>query len=515
MRCHLPVRLFVMVLLGIALSACHTAREPLRPEALGNLPDVPVQLGPLQITVVYPTPDQQRPSVDSTFVFGSVGTGDAALTINGEPVPVAANGGFLAFVRVPDDGTYHLEARANSLVESETFTYHVPPRHPPVVRAVMPPTWGRVRSLGRDTVDTGSQTAHATSTPNGNRVMFMLPETQVLVTGRVGDQVRVRLAEGREVWMPERDVELNHATAARTAPPVSFEFASTDSFVDIGFGAAQVPFVVESDGRRVAVTVYQVDGRSAPALDVDDGWIESAVVAAASQDSLRLEFNFARPFWGYKAFHEADSSLVIRLRKPPILESADSLSGLRILVDAGHPPAGATGPTRLSEAEANLRIALDVRDLLQQRGAEVLMTREEAAPMVSATNVADELWTRVGYAVEEDADILVSIHNNAFGDGVNPFRNHGSEVYYFHDFSQDLAQYLVDEIAAVTGIPNKGTFRRSLALARPSWMPAVLTESLYMMFPQQEAALRDPAFIRRLAVAHVRGIERFVEEKLR
>jgi N-acetylmuramoyl-L-alanine amidase len=45
-------------------------------------------------------------------------------------------------------------------------------------------------------------------------------------------------------------------------------------------------------------------------------------------------------------------------------------------------------------------------------------------------------------------------------------------------------------------------------------MPAVLTESLYLMFPQQEAALRDPAFLDRLAGAHIRGIERFLDVRL-
>jgi N-acetylmuramoyl-L-alanine amidase len=40
-------------------------------------------------------------------------------------------------------------------------------------------------------------------------------------------------------------------------------------------------------------------------------------------------------------------------------------------------------------------------------------------------------------------------------------------------------------------------------------MPSVLTESLYMMHPQQEQALRDRAFIDALAEAHVRALELF------
>jgi N-acetylmuramoyl-L-alanine amidase len=44
-------------------------------------------------------------------------------------------------------------------------------------------------------------------------------------------------------------------------------------------------------------------------------------------------------------------------------------------------------------------------------------------------------------------------------------------------------------------------------------MPSVITESLFMMFPEQENALRDPAFLDRLAAAHVRGIEAFLRER--
>lgn len=226
---------------------------------------------------------------------------------------------------------------------------------------------------------------------------------------------------------------------------------------------------------------------------------------------MTLSFDLAGAFWGYQAFFESDSLLVVRLRKTP---EVSGVRGLRILVDPGHPPGGAVGPTRLAEAEANLAIARELRGMLEERGADVIMTRETNEVMVSRDS-AEELWARVAYAVDQDADLLISVHNNAFPDGVNPFENHGSEVYYFNDFAEDLARLLVDEIAATTGIPNNGAIRRSLALARPTWMPAVLTESLYMMFPQQEAALRDPAFIRQLAEAHLRGIERFVEARLR
>jgi N-acetylmuramoyl-L-alanine amidase len=325
----------------------------------------------------------------------------------------------------------------------------------------------------------------------------------------------VRLSEGREAWVLAESVELREGGLESPVEVGPIEIESADRHVDVSVGGRHAPFIVRTDPNEFTLTVYNVDGTGVPALSHNESWFREAIVAGAAGDSIQLRFELDRPLWGYKAFHDEEGRLVIRMRKPPVRSGSGSLAGVRILVDPGHPPAGATGPTGLTEADANLAISLPLRDMLRERGAEVIMTREDRTPMVSATDVAAEVWTRVAYGVEQEADMLISVHNNAFPDGVNPFENHGAEVYYFHRFSEPLASHLADAISDVTGTRNKGSIQRSLALVRPSWMPSVLTESLYMMFPQQEAALRDPAFVRRLAEAHVRGIERFVEEGLR
>ena len=49
----------------------------------------------------------------------------------------------------------------------------------------------------------------------------------------------------------------------------------------------------------------------------------------------------------------------------------------------------------------------------------------------------------------------------------------------------------------------------NLRLARPTWMPAVLCEGAFLMIPEQEAALRTPAFQRAYAMAIVDGLENY------
>ena len=88
-----------------------------------GLPPIQRVEGPLAIRVVQPGTDAARPRGDSTFIYGTVGTGGAALTINGTPVPVAPNGAFIAFMPVPSSGSWVLRAYKNGQVADRTISY--------------------------------------------------------------------------------------------------------------------------------------------------------------------------------------------------------------------------------------------------------------------------------------------------------------------------------------------------------------------------------------------------------
>jgi len=124
---------------------------------------------------------------------------------------------------------------------------------------------------------------------------------------------------------------------------------------------------------------------------------------------------------------------------------AQALRGRRIVIDPGHPPAGATGPTGLYEGDANLAISLPLAEKLRAAGAEVILTRTgREAPF--STTTAEDLRGRVALAVRSDAEILVSVHNNAFGEAQNPFRAYHTAVYHFQPFARSLAQALAAHV---------------------------------------------------------------------
>jgi N-acetylmuramoyl-L-alanine amidase len=515
-----------VVALAVALVSCGPALAPPTvpppapapppvpeptPALIAGLPPVPRVAGPLAIRVVHPTPDTPRPAVRSTFIYGSVGTGEAMLSINGQEVAVSPNGAFLAFLPVPADGVWELTARTNGGIARATVRYRSPPHGaaagaPPAAAATTQafavPRLGTVTG-GADTLATGSDVAIGRPTPTGPYRWFLPRGAQVAVTGRRGNQLRVRLASGVEAWFPSHSI----STGAGTVPPrtaiAAVTFAPGREWTEVRVAAGAAPFQVHSEPDRVRLLVY---GRSVPVGGAVQAAAGGDLISGARWESdpagVRLELALRDRLWGYKAFYEPDGTLILRLRHPPAIDAARPLTGIRILIDPGHPPGGATGPTGLTEAEANLRISLPLADLLRARGAVVELTRTD--------DRAVSLTKRVDRANVTDAHILVSVHNNAFPEGVDPFRRHGTSTYFFHPHARPLAQAMQREILSVTRIPDLGVIAGNLALVRPTWMPAVLTESVFMPLPDQEAALRHPDFTYSLAVAHLRAIEAFL-----
>src|SRR5438105_11931080 len=111
------------------------------PPPNAKLPPVPEVRGPLQISVTYPKPDQLLTARDSNFIFGNVGTGDAALRINGVAVPVYPNGAFMGWLPVPPDSAPHYEILARNPTQSARLI--LPIRIPPA-----PDTAHREKGLG-------------------------------------------------------------------------------------------------------------------------------------------------------------------------------------------------------------------------------------------------------------------------------------------------------------------------------------------------------------------------------
>jgi N-acetylmuramoyl-L-alanine amidase len=519
-----------LALLGACAPNAVTAPIPMAPgpTPVAGLPEVPRANGPLVIQVAYPHTGDTRPKVDSTFIFGTVGTGAAELTIDGARVPVAPNGAFLTYLPLPANGVWELEARAHGETVRQTVAYRTPPPAAPAAPTTPPapappaapatvrfpqPLVGTVRGVS-DTLATGSDVAPAYPVPNTNvdRRWLFPAGTQLTVVATQGGMVEAQLDGSASAWLDTSLVALG-APATPAAPPGAISVTPAAGWVDVRVPVGGTPFLITSDGPTLSVSLYGLPRPLTSPTLTGDSLLAGAAWRADSAGTTTLDLRLTRPVWGYKAFYEPDGTLVLRVRRPPHIDPDHPLQGIRVAVDAGHPPGGAIGPTGLTEAEANMMIAQRLFEKLRAAGAVLIPIRTTLAPLVSATNTSAELSARVEKAVSSDADMLISIHNNAFGEGVNPFLNEGTSTLYFHPQSRDLAAALDRQIVAVTHIPDLGALFQNIAIGRITWMPSVITESLFMMFPQQEYALRDPAMQDRLAEAHLRGIEDFLRSR--
>lgn len=663
------IRSIGVLALLVTVGACGPGRSgpgaprPSGDEAEWALPEIPRRTAPLRIDVVHPAEGSTVAARDSTFVFGSTGTGEASLWINGTPVRVEANGAFLAFLPVPADGVYRVAARAGADTASLVRTVNVPAAPPtipagvvaivegsvtprgawsalpgeridvsfrgtpggratlvlpdgrrvPMVEdvALTEASWGQqafavepgtagVRRIGgvstyrgyfeavplraadpsvpqptlarygawvdeapviaatageaveaaRGAAPFPEGTAYVELTVDGETVraplqlnvalldptrppvgvvrdpgafgtesdsivvarpttggtyLYFWPDgTEITLTGERGGEYRVRLTETLSAWVGADAVILR---PAGTPPPTgrigTVRMTPRDEWVDVRVAMpARLPFRVDEDERSISLTIYGGTGNTDwLQYGATDPLIEWADWSAPADEVYRLTLRLSERPWGYRTFWTPNGDLVLRVRRTPDIDPDRPLRGLVIAVDPGHPPAGAIGPTRLTEAEANLAIALKLLPMLERAGARVVMTRTDttAVPLV---------WRPI-LATREDADILVSIHNNAFPDGVNPFVNNGTSVYYFHPHSVDLARAFQDELLEELRLRDLGIGRSNLALVRPTWMPSALTETMYLMIPRQEAALRDPSVQERIARAHLRALETF------
>ncbi len=495
-------------------------RAPL-PEVNPRLPATPEVRGPIRIHVQYPAPNQMIESRDSNFIFGTVGTGDAGLKINGVLVPVWPNGSFMGWVRNPptDAAQYDLVA-ANGL-ETARLIYPVRLRpRPSLSRDSVSPV-----VMPRDTVTPVSGTVYALLGPavsavnDTDRVVigrpapgsgqaykwFLIPGTAVRVTGYQGDFARIELDSGAPIWIPRSDMRLQGegftpamrqvSAAARVSPSTGW----TDLVLPVG---SPPPFLVEETERSISLLLYGTTAASpASSLVVPINSDISSVQISTEPGRVRYSLNLTHAPYGHLALWE-NGSFTLRVRRPPVIADAQSpLRGLTITVDPGHPPVGATGPSGLYEAEATLNVGLRLRELLLAKGVNVVMTRTTPAPV--------ELGLRPIISRRANAHAFVSIHLNAFPDGVNPFPNNGTTTYYFWPHSLPLGQATQPQLVATLGLRDIGTKFGNFAVMRGSWMPSILCEGLFIIMPDQEAAIRTPQYQDAYARGILAGLESY------
>ena len=529
--------------LVVGVDACARpapATQPAPIAAALALPPIPLVTGTLAPRVVYPSANALIQSRDSNFIFGSIGNGNASLTINGETVRVYPNGAFLAWLPIPsqDAPRYDVVAALGSdtvrmthpvrllpqpPIASDTTVSDTTTGEPGVVRDTLrPPTaelngaaatavpadtaqsFVAVGGMANDSVPADTdRVVIVRPTAGGTYKWFLLPGTLLRATGREGDFVRVRLDSQLEAFVAS--VDATPVPAGTLAPrriAGNAQVVPASDYVDLVIPTGTRPaYFVEQRDKSLELTLYGVRATTdIIAYRDNDPFVRTVEWEQVTNDRARFTIHLRDQPFGYLVLWQ-QGRLVLRVRRPPVVDARHPLRGLVIAVDPGHPPIGATGPTGLWEPVATLWVGQRVERLLIERGATPVMTRTTAAPV--------ELGDRPTIARRANAHALVSIHLNALPDGINPYRAQGTGTYFFRAQSEPLARAVQRGLVSRMGLRNLGVYYDNLALTRPTWMPSVLCEGAFLMLPDQEAALRTPEFQERYARGIVDGLEEY------
>jgi N-acetylmuramoyl-L-alanine amidase len=226
-----------------------------------------------------------------------------------------------------------------------------------------------------------------------------------------------------------------------------------------------------------------------------------------------------------------------------------------VVIDAGHGGVDlgtrhfdAEGHMDVHESEINLTLALQLRDILVARGYYVFMTRDgdyrvnkDEVDLLGdgEVNSADEVQARVDLLNTSQAELLLSIHQNAYWpNGVADQSVGGPATYYCADrpfsaeslrFANLVQQHIVGTIRSLgydaddRGVEDDLTIQQpgkpgthlillgpvSARIVRASKMPGALNETMFLSNDHEVSLLTDPDAQQALATGYADAIDAY------
>ena len=352
--------------------------------------------------------------------------------------------------------------------------------------------------------------------PGEGELFHALTGARFLTAGRANNETKVALSGGLAGWVETKNLDFLPPGAQpphAVSDAVSVKAGEGSTTVRISL-ADRVPFTIEeaADLKSLVVRLhYAVSHTNWIIYDAADPLVDEVRLRQEAAELLAVTIRLkpGKTLWGYHASYDG-TSVKVELRAPPRLAEAPAspLKGLRVFLDAGHMPSapGAIGALGTREMDVNFQIAKAVEARLQGLGAVPILSRSSGDEEVGLSERPRLAW-------EKKADLFVSIHNNSFPDGTNPFKSaHGYSIFYYQPRSLELARKVYNAYARLVPIPGEELRFGNLRVLRATEMPAILTESAYLSLPEQEELLNGSRFRAKLAEAIVEGLRAYLDE---
>lgn len=206
---------------------------------------------------------------------------------------------------------------------------------------------------------------------------------------------------------------------------------------------------------------------------------------------------------------------VFFLHKSEAISSFSVKNRFCVVLDAGHgsPDGGAVGINGTLEKDINLDVVLKLRQILENRGMKVILTREgdsgifdSNAETIHEKKVSD-MKRRLDIINNSNADLFISVHMNSFTDTTS----NGLHVFYSrnHPQAEETAIRIQKKISSLTGAKTHvvKTASESLYLMKNPVPPSVLVECGFISNPEEEKLLNDENYRAKIAFAIAEAIE--------
>ncbi len=345
--------------------------------------------------------------------------------------------------------------------------------------------------------------------------LFLPAGVRLEVVGRRGPMAHVRLSEHEDGWVEQKGLAFLAAGAPPPRAIVGRYITSkvSERSVRLSVSASErVAYEVRQTVEPLGFEVRFFNSRqrfdrmrfdSGDTVVRDARWRQESSEVVVLKVDTRLQWG-----WGYWAGYEEGGNFFLDIHRPPDLTKSDNvLSAVKVVIDPGHgPEASAVGPLGTTEREINLAIGLELESILKDEGAAVYMIRRSTE--------GPALGERAGLAEAAKGDLYVSIHNNALPVNSDPAEApRGFMHFYYHPQSRRLAEAVEASYQRrQTELPDEGLHWGDLAVCRGTGMPAILTESAYVILPDQEERLRQASYQKKLAGSLLEGIRSYLQE---
>lgn len=185
-----------------------------------------------------------------------------------------------------------------------------------------------------------------------------------------------------------------------------------------------------------------------------------------------------------------------------------------IVIDPGHGghDPGAIGGSGVLEKDINFSISMKLKDLLQQAGYTVILTRESDVSIHDTgakSKKTSDIKNRKKIVENNNPKVFVSIHLNSFPQK----QYYGAQVFYSpnSESSKLLAQTIQSEFKSIDSTNDrKAKEIKNVALLRGLSVTSVIVECGFLSNPVEEKLLTKDEHQQKVAQAIYLGIMKFV-----